>query len=42
MRKQPGQKGTIMVQLENEYIYFGMESEKKKEVFCGEKDWTFR
>lgn len=33
-RKQPGQKGIIMVQLENEYIYFGMESEKKKEVLA--------
>lgn len=31
-RKKPGQKGIIMVQLENEYIYFGMESEKKEEV----------
>lgn len=31
-RKQPGEKGIIMVQLENEYVYFGMESEKKVEV----------
>lgn len=31
-RKQPGEKGIIMVQLENEYIYFGMSSEKKEEV----------
>lgn len=31
-RKKSGEKGIIMVQLENEYIYFGMESEKKKEV----------
>lgn len=30
-RKQPGEKGIIMVQLENEYIYFDMESEKKEE-----------
>ena len=29
-RKKSGEKGIIMVQLENEYIYFGMESEKKK------------
>lgn len=29
-RKQPGEKGIIMVQLENEYIYFDMESEKKE------------
>lgn len=33
-RKKPGEKGIIMVQLENEYIYFGMESEKKKEVLA--------
>ena len=33
-RKQPGEKGIIMVQLENEYIYFDMESEKRKN-FCG-------
>lgn len=31
-KKKPGEKGIIMVQLENEYIYFGMESDKKKEV----------
>ena len=31
-RKKSGEKGIIMVQLENEYIYFGMESEKKEEV----------
>ena len=31
-RKKPGEKGIIMVQLENEYVYFGMESDKKKEV----------
>ncbi len=31
-RKKPGEKGIIMVQLENEYVYFGMESSKKKEV----------
>ena len=31
-RKKPGEKGIIMVQLENEYVYFDMESEKKKEV----------
>lgn len=30
-RKPKGEKGIIMVQLENEYIYFGMESEKKEE-----------
>lgn len=30
-RKAKGEKGIIMVQLENEYIYFGMESEKKIE-----------
>lgn len=30
-RKQSGEKGIIMVQLENEYIYFDMESEKKEE-----------
>lgn len=29
--KQPGAKGIIMVQLENEYIYFDMESAKKEE-----------
>ncbi len=29
--KKPGEKGIIMVQLENEYIYFDMESEKKEE-----------
>ena len=31
-RKEPGEKGIIMVQLENEYVYFGMEGEKKIEV----------
>ena len=31
-RKKKGEKGIIMVQLENEYVYFGMDSEKKKEV----------
>lgn len=31
-RKKPGEKGIIMVQLENEYVYFGMESPKKIEV----------
>lgn len=30
-RKKKGEKGIIMVQLENEYIYFGMESDKKIE-----------
>ena len=30
-RKPKGAKGIIMVQLENEYVYFGMESEKKEE-----------
>lgn len=31
-RKKPGEKGIIMVQLENEYVYFDMDSSKKKEV----------
>lgn len=31
-KKKPGEKGIIMVQLENEYVYFGMESDKKKAV----------
>ena len=30
-RKKKGERGIIMVQLENEYVYFGMESEKKIE-----------
>lgn len=30
--KKPGEKGIIMVQLENEYVYFGMSSEGKNEV----------
>ena len=29
-RKKSGEKGIIMVQLENEYIYFGMESREKR------------
>lgn len=31
-RKKKGEKGIIMVQLENEYVYFDMESSKKEQV----------
>ncbi|MGL5683245.1 MAG: beta-galactosidase [Marinifilaceae bacterium] len=40
-RKKKGEKGIIMVQLENEYVYFGMSSDRKEEVLrCFSKACT--